>query len=77
MVRMTETAADIILLGHTHVPMLARAGDKLVINPGSCGDARGTNDRLSFAELDFGRGIAAVLGIRYGGSPDRLLEVRL
>jgi putative phosphoesterase len=77
MERVAEVEADIILLGHTHVPMLARVGDKLVINPGSCGDARGANDRLTFAELDFERGTACVFGIRYGAQPDRLIEAEL
>jgi len=75
--RVAEVDADIILLGHTHTPMLARAGTKLVINPGSCGDARGANDRLTFAELDFEEGIASVYGIRFGDRPDRLLAVEL
>jgi putative phosphoesterase len=72
--RVAEVEADIILLGHTHVPMLARVGDKLVINPGSCGDARGAEARLTFAELDFDRGIASVYGIRYGAAPKLVIE---
>jgi protein phosphatase len=51
MERMAQVAADIILLGHTHVPMLAEVGNKLVINPGSCGDARGAVDRLTFGRF--------------------------
>ena len=77
MQRVAEVEADIILLGHTHVPMLARIGDKLVVNPGSCGDARGAQDDLTFAELDFDRGTACVYGIRYGAPPERLIEAEL
>jgi putative phosphoesterase len=77
MERMRQVAADIILLGHTHVPMLAETGDKLVINPGSCGDARGAQDRLSFARIDFDDGVATVFGVREGERPDRLIEKRL
>jgi putative phosphoesterase len=73
--RMGAVAADMILLGHTHVPMLTRVAGKLVINPGSCGDARGSNNRLSFARLDFSASIATVHGICYGQAPDRLLEL--
>lgn len=77
MQRVAEVEADVILLGHTHVPMLARVGEKLVVNPGSCGDARGAQDRLTFAELDFERGVACVYGIRYGATPDLMIEVEL
>ena len=74
--RLALVPADIILLGHTHVPMLTRVAGKLVINPGSCGDARGANDRLTFAELDFDDGTATVFGICEGRQPDRLLELQ-
>lgn len=75
--RLGSFPADIILLGHTHVPMLERVGDKLVLNPGSCGDARGANDRLTFAKLDFSDGVATVYGICHGTRPDRLLQLAL
>jgi putative phosphoesterase len=77
MERVAEVDADIVLLGHTHVPMLARVNDTLVINPGSCGDARGATTHLSFAELDFELGKACVYGIRYGEAPERLMEAEL
>ena len=77
MERVAAVDADIIFLGHTHVPMLARVGDKLVVNPGSCGDARGAEARLTFAELDFDRGVAAVYGIRYGAAPELVIEAEL
>jgi predicted phosphodiesterase len=74
MERMRTVEADIILLGHTHVPMLAPVGDKLVINPGTCGDARGANSRLTFGKIDFDARVATVFGVREGDAPDRLLE---
>jgi putative phosphoesterase len=73
--RLAAIPADIILLGHTHVPMLTRVADKLVINPGSCGDARGSNNRLTFAKIDFSASVATVYGICYGQQPDRLLQL--
>ena len=77
MERMRQVSADIILVGHTHVPMLARTGDKLVINPGSCGDPRGAQDRLTFGKIDFDEGLATVFGVRQGQTPDTLLEREL
>jgi putative phosphoesterase len=52
--RFGESAADIVLYGHTHEPVVARAGRVLVVNPGSTGESRLRNDRLemSCAVLD-------------------------
>lgn len=46
--------ADYVVLGHTHFQMVVPAGDTVLINSGSAGDARDPrNDwRLSFAVLD-------------------------
>jgi putative phosphoesterase len=54
--RFGETTADIVLYGHTHEPVVARAGRVLVVNPGSTGEARMRHDRLelSCAVLDVG-----------------------
>ena len=30
--------ADVVLLGHTHVPMAIQVGGATIVNPGSCGD---------------------------------------
>ena len=45
---------DVVVTGHTHVPMAERFGDTLVINPGSVGEARhpGNGYRLSCALWD-------------------------
>ncbi|MBI1258902.1 MAG: YfcE family phosphodiesterase [Chloroflexi bacterium] len=29
-----ETSADVIIVGHTHVPMIIHVGDQLIVNPG-------------------------------------------
>jgi putative phosphoesterase len=75
--RMLALDAAINMLGHTHVPMLAQSGDKLVINPGSCGDARGAQDRLTFAKVDFDGRLATIYGVREGEAPDRLMQREL
>jgi uncharacterized protein len=33
-------AADVIVYGHTHIPLVTRAGGRLVVNPGAAGPAR-------------------------------------
>lgn len=47
--------ADVILVGHTHVPAVLRFGQKLVVNPGSVGLQRDGDARASYAILDDGR----------------------
>jgi putative phosphoesterase len=44
--------ADVIILGHTHYPIIKQIGGKLLINPGSCGQPRDYDPRASFAILD-------------------------
>ncbi|MGX7679262.1 metallophosphoesterase family protein [Jatrophihabitans sp. DSM 45814] len=51
--RCSELDADILLLGHTHVPMAERYHRTLVVNPGSLGESRDPTSRLvSYAILD-------------------------
>jgi len=52
--RLGEIGSDFVVLGHTHYHMAVRVGRSLVINPGSCGEARDHRNgfRLSCAILD-------------------------
>lgn len=45
---------DVIVLGHTHFPMLRRVGAKTVINPGSVGQPRDGDPRASYAVVEDG-----------------------
>ena len=67
--RLSATDVDMLLLGHTHIAMATRLGDMLVLNPGSCGEARDQAHRLTFAELDFAAGVASVYEVRKGAPP--------
>ncbi|RLG72242.1 MAG: metallophosphoesterase [Methanobacteriota archaeon] len=42
---------DILLLGHTHIPMAVKCGNSLVLNPGSVGQPRDRDPRASYMEL--------------------------
>lgn len=53
--RVTELGADIVIVGHTHVPLVSRVGDTIVINPGSCGEPR-THREWTCAILDLETG---------------------
>jgi predicted phosphodiesterase len=72
--RLRAVDADVVLLGHTHIAMSLRLGRTLVLNPGSCGEARDAAHRLSFAELDFASGTASTYQICHGGPPELMLQ---
>lgn len=52
--RCAELDVDILVLGHTHVPMATRVGRTLVVNPGSLGQGGDPSHpgMLSYAVLD-------------------------
>jgi hypothetical protein len=52
-------AADVIVYGHTHVPLVTQADGRLVVNPGAAGAAR-FDIKPSVAILDIGAGKAEV-----------------
>jgi putative phosphoesterase len=49
-----ELGVDVLITGHTHVPMAFKVGPTLVVNPGSIGDSRepGARDMVSYAVVD-------------------------
>ncbi len=48
-------SADVLLVGHTHVPFLRRIGDKVVLNPGSLGQSRTGTPLASYAVCQDGQ----------------------
>jgi putative phosphoesterase len=50
--RLEQVEADIVCVGHTHMPFLLEVGNKLVVNPGSVGLPRDGNPRVSYAILE-------------------------
>jgi putative phosphoesterase len=54
LVEMTE--AKILVLGHTHMPMIYRFNGNLLANPGSVGQPRDGDPRACLAMLSIGRG---------------------
>jgi putative phosphoesterase len=68
------TSADVVLLGHTHRAMAVRVQSTLVVNPGTCGEARDAAQRLTFARLDGAVGVASVFVVQAGQAPEPLLH---
>jgi putative phosphoesterase len=52
MKQLSSLEADVVVLGHTHVPFTAKAGDRLVVNSGSVGECRDGTGTLSCSVLD-------------------------
>ncbi|MEM3401817.1 MAG: metallophosphoesterase family protein [Candidatus Hadarchaeales archaeon] len=52
-----ETDADIIILGHTHIPLRRMALGKIIVNPGSVGQPRDRDPRASYAILKLGEDV--------------------
>ncbi len=46
--------ADVILVGHTHLPMILRVNSKIVLNPGSVGQPRERDPRAAYAIIEDG-----------------------
>ncbi len=44
--------ADILILGHTHVPFIKKYEERVIINPGSVGQPRDGDPRASYALID-------------------------
>ncbi len=60
--RFAEVDADFVLYGHTHAQVVRRIGRVTIVNPGSAGDARDSNNgrQLSCAVLETETGEVAV-----------------
>jgi putative phosphoesterase len=50
--RFAQLPYDVVILGHTHVPMVHQASGVTVINPGSCSQPRAQDRRGSYAVID-------------------------
>lgn len=55
-----DLGVDILVVGHTHEPMVERFGRTLVVNPGSLGEPRQLDRRSSYAIIDTEAGEAEI-----------------
>ncbi len=65
--------ADLVVMGHTHRPLLRREGQVTLLNPGSCGQPRDGDRRVSFAVLDVEGAMLSVRLERAAWDPEPLL----
>ncbi|MEM2878441.1 MAG: metallophosphoesterase family protein [Candidatus Hadarchaeales archaeon] len=52
-----DAASDIVIVGHTHVPMKRMILGKLVVNPGGVGQPRDRDPRASYAIIKLGKNV--------------------
>lgn len=55
----SESGAEVVLMGHTHRPMVRPAGGGLAVNPGSVGKPKDGDPRASLALVRFDQAITA------------------
>jgi len=60
-----RNSCDILVMGHTHLPFIAKLEGKLVINPGSVGQPRDDIPHSAFAYLDTDRMSASIIRVPY------------
>lgn len=56
---------EMLLIGHTHRPMMVQAGAGMLVNPGSVGQSRDWNPFASYAILDTETRKAAIRRVKY------------
>jgi len=81
---MAGVRADLVLLGHTHLPMQRAVNGTVVLNPGSVGQSLDGDPRASYAIIQDGVATirrveydieATTAGIRRMGVPDEMADV--
>ncbi|MHA1973038.1 MAG: metallophosphoesterase family protein [Candidatus Hodarchaeales archaeon] len=60
--------ADVLFLGHTHVPFIHEKNGRYIVNPGSVGQPRDGDSRASYAIYDFDSNIELVR-VEYDPTP--------
>jgi putative phosphoesterase len=63
-----QCAEEVIVLGHTHYPMIKTWQGKLIVNPGSVGQPRNSSGGADFAILDVLKGSATLHRAVYDAS---------
>lgn len=58
-------AADVIVFGHTHKPLIERRGETLLVNPGAAGPRRfNLQPSVGLLRIDKGRATAEIIRLR-------------
>ena len=63
--RFNKLDFDILILGHTHWPMVKKVGKMMIINPGSVGQPRDYNSKSSYAIFDTTKKVVQINQVCY------------
>lgn len=63
--RFASVEADVVVMGHTHIPLVRWVGRVLLVNPGSCGQPRDYNPLAAYALVDTGTPSAEIRRVAY------------
>ena len=74
--RLAKLGRDVIILGHTHVPMVARIDGVTVINPGSVGQPPAEDPRPAYAWMETDTGEVRIEKIDFSMEEKSLRIVR-
>jgi putative phosphoesterase len=61
-----EGAADVLVLGHSHIPMIDRGPRGTIVNPGSVAGVPGVQTSYSFAYVDLSDLLVRIFDVRTG-----------
>jgi diadenosine tetraphosphatase ApaH/serine/threonine PP2A family protein phosphatase len=67
--RFDEVDADVVLLGHTHYPLVKHQGGRLIVNPGSVGQPRDRGSLAAYAVVDLATGEATIHRVPFDPAP--------
>ncbi len=73
------TGADVLVMGHTHMPFVRKFGKKLIINAGSVGQPRDSDPRACYVLLDMKNIKAEVVRVEYNiqGCADKIYRTTI
>lgn len=63
--RFANVEAEVVVMGHTHIPLIRRAGHVLLVNPGSCGQPRDYNPLAAYSLVDTETGGTEIRRVAY------------
>src|SRR3989344_332285 len=72
--KFSEVNADVVVMGHTHHPMVKTIGNVTLINSGSCGQPRDRDPRASYGIIEIDSGVVSCATHRVAYSQENVLK---
>ncbi len=70
------TKADVLIMGHTHMPFIVKIGKRLIVNAGSVGQPRDSDPRACYVVVDMKSLDAEIVRVEYNiqGCADKIYK---